>query len=395
MMRSLLSLALAAPLALGAEIMVRVGVDGSLTYQPESVRAMQGDVIKFEFVSKNHTVTQSSFDNPCSFAPGGANTGFVAVSPGQHPLPVKAFTVPHMNPIWFYCAQTDHCMKGMVFAINPGDDHAPNSFKNYKMKAMMQPPPMAPPVYPPGHPMYTPPAHQPPMPPQHTTTSMVVHPPIVTPPPPAWVPMTATVTHQGSVYTTSYKSYAGTPQPTPASNPMVHKIIVGENGQLAYTPTMVQASIGDTVMFEFRPKNHTVTQSSFLSPCEPLVKADGTPGFRSGFMFVDQSLTSGFPQFSVRINDTEPIWGYCGQVNHCAAGMVFGINVGAADFTTFQNFAKQVGAAQTQLPVPPATGTDGFGTTPAATPGGAARAVHVGGGMGVFVLAVLMGVLAL
>ncbi|KAF9035163.1 Cupredoxin [Panaeolus papilionaceus] len=315
MLQSLLGLALALPMAMGVDIMVRVGPDNSLMYQPESVRAKTGDVIKFEFVAKNHTVTQSSFDQPCMFAPGGANTGFVAVSPGQHPLPVKAFTVPHENPIWFYCAQADHCKKGMVFAINPGADHAPNSFSNYKMKAMQQ---QAPPMYPPGHPQYTPPAppappppmyppghpsYTPPPPMGYTTTSMVMPPPIVTPPPPTWAPMTATVTWQSSTYTTTYKSYNGSPNPTPASSPMVHKVIVGENGQLAYNPMMVTASIGDTVMFEFRPKNHTVTQSSFLSPCEPLVKADGTSGFRSGFQFVDQSLTSGFPQFSVRIND--------------------------------------------------------------------------------------------
>ena len=70
--------------------------------------------------------------------------------------------------------------------------------------------------------------------------------------------------------------------PTPATVPMDHKITVGANGLLAYNPPNITASIGDTVTFEFHQKNHTVTQSNFLNPCEPLEASTGTAGFKSG-----------------------------------------------------------------------------------------------------------------
>lgn len=34
-------------------------------------------------------------------------------------------------------------------------------------------------------------------------------------------------------------------------------------GQTVYTPSQVTAQNGDIIEFEFHPKNHTVTQSSF------------------------------------------------------------------------------------------------------------------------------------
>lgn len=75
--------------------------------------------------------------------------------------------------------------------------------------------------------------------------------------------------------------------------------------------------------------------------------------------------------------------------------MVFGINVAATDFTTFQNFAKQVGAAQTQVPggLPPSS-TDSFGTTPPpVAPTGGAKAIAVGRGVWLAVGVVVAGVL--
>jgi plastocyanin len=71
--------------------------------------------------------------------------------------------------------------------------------------------------------------------------------------------------------------------PTLAPQPVDHKITVGANGQLAYNPPNITAAIGDTVTFEFHPKNHTVTQSSFNDPCRPLADTSktGQEGFDS------------------------------------------------------------------------------------------------------------------
>jgi hypothetical protein len=49
---------------------------------------------------------------------------------------------------------------------------------------------------------------------------------------------------------------------------------------LVYTPPSLSGvKDKDTILFLFLQKNHTVTQSSFASPC---VKADN--GFKSGFL---------------------------------------------------------------------------------------------------------------
>ncbi|KAG6847480.1 hypothetical protein H0H93_007858, partial [Arthromyces matolae] len=138
--------------------------------------------------------------------------------------------------------------------------------------------------------------------------------------------------------------------PTPAAQPVDHKILVGSDG-LSYTPSNISASIGDTVTFEFHPKNHTVTQSSFLNPCKSLTETSqtGQIGFKSGFVPVDSNATT-FPTFTITINDTAPIWGYCGQTGHCAAGMVFSINAvesGPNNFAAFQALAEQSGTSAT------------------------------------------------
>ncbi|KAM6500344.1 Cupredoxin [Amanita muscaria] len=103
-----------------ANIAVQVGPSGALTYTPTNVNASVGDTIIFTFEAKNHTVTQSSFTQPCVNA-GGINSGFEPVTAGAT-MPTFQFTVNSTDPLWFYCAQTSpssHCKAGMVFAVNP------------------------------------------------------------------------------------------------------------------------------------------------------------------------------------------------------------------------------------------------------------------------------------
>ncbi|KAF5342689.1 hypothetical protein D9611_001472 [Ephemerocybe angulata] len=112
-----------------------------------------------------------------------------------------------------------------------------------------------------------------------------------------------------------------------------HWILVGPDGKLEFVPPYIHIPVGDTVVFQFRPKNHTVTQSSFDNPC----MSNG--GFKSGFMPVDPSVQEGdLPTFKIKVENTDPIWGYCGQVNHCQSGMVFAINPDQNSDKTFENF---------------------------------------------------------
>ena len=56
---------------------------------------------------------------------------------------------------------------------------------------------------------------------------------------------------------------------------------VGEGG-LVFKPESVTADVGDLLQFHFYPKNHSVVQGSFSTPCQPLAG-----GAYSGFEIVE------------------------------------------------------------------------------------------------------------
>lgn len=47
-----------------------------------------------------------------------------------------------------------------------------------------------------------------------------------------------------------------------------HIVDVGKNGVLAFTPNSTVAAVGDIVEFHYYPKDHSVVQTSFASPCQ-------------------------------------------------------------------------------------------------------------------------------
>jgi len=146
-----------------------------------------------------------------------------------------------------------------------------------------------------------------------------------------------------------------------------YDIQVGNDSQLLFSPEAIFANPGDQVIFHFHPKNHSVTQSSFASPCGP--KAGG---LNSGFHPVSANQTD-LPTFAVTVNDTQPVWIFCDQnanlpTSHCGAGMVFAINCGADgsnnSFTNFKNAALAIGASLSATPM--TTAAYGGYTIPAA-----------------------------
>jgi hypothetical protein len=82
---------------------------------------------------------------------------------------------------------------------------------------------------------------------------------------------------------------------------------------------------------------------------------------------VAANVTSNFPTFQIKINDTSPIWGYCGQTGHCEAGMVFSINAptyGSNTFAAFQALAKNNNATATSTSAAAySSQTNGYSTT--------------------------------
>ncbi|KAJ7642926.1 Cupredoxin, partial [Mycena rosella] len=109
-----------------------------------------------------------------------------------------------------------------------------------------------------------------------------------------------------------------------------------------FNPNQITAPNGTVVTFQFTgiPGNHSVTQSSFDAPCQPL-----KGGFDSGWILIEAGTTAP-PQWSINItNDQTPIWFFCKQLipsPHCTAGMVGVINVkpGANSFSAFQSAAE-------------------------------------------------------
>ncbi|KAG8894879.1 hypothetical protein FRB99_000939 [Tulasnella sp. 403] len=323
--------ALSAPLASAAIIDVFVGGTGILKFTPESVTANVGDSVRFTFGPKNHTVTQSSFANPCAPLAGGFFSGYMPVAATQTTgMPQFYIPVTDTKPIWAFCSQTGHCKQGMVFAINAPPAPAANSFDNFKAAAMggavAQPGVSQPAVTSSAAPV--------------TTSAAVVADPYGGGYGGGANPTGAVPTTLPAVTTSAAPSQATVPS-NAAGGGTVHKIVVGGSAGLVYTPNNIQAAVGDVIQFEFQVKNHTVTQSTFKDPCTP-----SAPGFDSGYMPVAASDTT-FPTWSFTVNDTKPIWGYCKQGNHCQSGMVFAIN---ANESSANNFAAFQAAAKASTP---------------------------------------------
>jgi len=116
-----------------ADRLVKVGDGQELIFNPTSITIQNGDSVSFQFQGKNHSVTQSSFMNPCTKMANGTDSGFMFVPPNSTSLPQWTITINNASaPLWFFCAQTtpiSHCEQGMVFAINPTPDQTFDAFQ--------------------------------------------------------------------------------------------------------------------------------------------------------------------------------------------------------------------------------------------------------------------------
>lgn len=177
-------------------------------------------------------MTQSSLQDPCNSVQGGFDTGFQPVAPGvldNFPA-IQMEITDAEQPIFLYCRQTGHCQAGMRMAINANDEQ----FAQF-MAA-------------------------------DTNSSS----------------SSSSSSSSGSGSGSGSGSTPPPPPPPPPTSPTTHTVAVGENGTLTYNPPNIAASVGDIIKFEFRAKNHTVTQSAFSKPCEKIGFTTGTNGFDSG-----------------------------------------------------------------------------------------------------------------
>ncbi|KAG8964772.1 hypothetical protein FRC03_001383 [Tulasnella sp. 419] len=343
---------------------VTVGGPGKLLYDPEYVDANPGDYIRFHFQQKNHTATQSSFEEPCSplkdYWHPGFDSGFMPVADNvKSDFPYFDIRVKDTKPIWVYCRQVNHCAQGMVFAVNPG-----NKFHKFKQRALATA----------GK---SDDEHQ-----DDKSTSPKYG-------GDDWSDSnwegdsTKSESDQGGHSSNDSGEDSGTHSNQPGytghddkynvdksygddlyDKPVDHKIVVGGAYGNVYTPSNIRAKISDTITFIFKQKNHTVTQSSFDNPCRKLefTSKTGEIGFDSGFNPVGLDVADNFPTYTIHVKDDKPIWAYCRQISHCGQGMVFAANAPKTE-NTFEAFrANAIGINGTDA-------TGATGTKPAGTSG--------------------------
>jgi plastocyanin len=81
---------------------VQVGALGELIYGPNQLNAALGDIVRFDFLKLNHSVTQSTFAKPCTYN-NGFDTGLNQFNPknisGKF---LVDFEVKTTDPQWFY-----------------------------------------------------------------------------------------------------------------------------------------------------------------------------------------------------------------------------------------------------------------------------------------------------
>jgi len=125
-----------APADTAGHINIDVAYNQAFTFHPASITAPNGTLVTFFFPTGfSHSVTQSSFDAPCTYlaASGGNGGGF-----DSGLTQATQFTIKITNdaePIYYHCKQTLHCGQGMVGSINaPSSGNTYEAFKAVALK---------------------------------------------------------------------------------------------------------------------------------------------------------------------------------------------------------------------------------------------------------------------
>ncbi|KAF5023643.1 hypothetical protein F66182_4312 [Fusarium sp. NRRL 66182] len=111
---------------------------------------------------------------------------------------------------------------------------------------------------------------------------------------------------------------------TSSGEATTHTINVGASGH-KFTPSEVKAEVGDILEWRFYPSSHWVIRGDYENPCIPYEYVDlDRTGFSSGTEKVE-AITDDGPRYRVRVNDTDPIWFYCGAPGSCVRYHMMGV----------------------------------------------------------------------
>ncbi|KAI8715387.1 hypothetical protein NCS52_01046100 [Fusarium sp. LHS14.1] len=109
-----------------------------------------------------------------------------------------------------------------------------------------------------------------------------------------------------------------------SSGVATHTVNVGASGH-KFTPAEVKAEVGDVIEWRFYPSGHNVIRGTFEQPCIPYEYVGlNKEGFSSGAQKV-QAITDDGPRFRVRVNNTDPIFFYCGAPGSCVDWHMMGV----------------------------------------------------------------------
>jgi len=146
-----------------------------------------------------------------------------------------------------------------------------------------------------------------------------------------------TTTAKGAAATTSSTSSSASPSSTITTITVGNGVVA--SGGLAFSPNSTTVSPGSQVEFQFYGTGvnltHSVVQASFADPCQPM--ANETGFFSGGFTTTGTGPNS--TVFVITVNDTTPIWFFCGFPGHCELGMVGVINPPSSGGNTLEAFA--------------------------------------------------------
>ncbi|KAF9878896.1 extracellular serine-rich protein [Colletotrichum karsti] len=134
--------------AVDVQVVSVASTNNTLKFFPDKINAAVGSMVQFQFRGGNHSVVQSTFDNPCipiqnvNTSAKGVYSGYqpVAASAAAGQIPAFTIMVNSTTPMWLYCSQGKHCQNGMVMVINENTKaNATRSLSNYAKAAKTVP----------------------------------------------------------------------------------------------------------------------------------------------------------------------------------------------------------------------------------------------------------------
>ncbi|KAI5853660.1 hypothetical protein GGS23DRAFT_591070 [Durotheca rogersii] len=144
----------------------------------------------------------------------------------------------------------------------------------------------------------------------------------------AWTSSALAQTERQANATSDSVSIAAT---TGSSAAATHTVSVGL--QHNFDPDTIHAQPGDTIRFNFYPKNHSVVRADFKKPCIPWELTNDPAGSFFSGPIQQETLQSPIPSWDLEVTTTEPVFFYCSAPESCIRWSMVGVINPNATFT--------------------------------------------------------------